>query len=178
MMNRLLLLLLCLVPALVCAEIYRTVDENGTVVFTDRPTDVSEAQQIKLQHTNRTAPPPTALENSAAGPDEAQEPAESPYNIAILTPENESTIPMGAGNFDVSAMIRPSLGSNTQIQLMLDGEPLGALQRHANWSLAGIARGAHDITVAIVNQDGEQLAISAPTRIYVMRPSLNNPPAN
>jgi len=174
-MCRLLLLLLCFAPALVYAEIYRIVDESGNVVFTDRPTDVSEAQQIKLQHTNRTSPPPEEVENAAETDDVAQEPGETNYNIVILSPENESTIPMGPGNFDVSAMIRPSLGSNTQVQLILDGKPLGGLQRHTSWSLTGVDRGAHDISVAIIDQDGQQVAISQPNRVYVIRPSLNNP---
>ncbi|MEM7402159.1 MAG: glutaredoxin family protein [Pseudomonadota bacterium] len=43
---RALIYLLFFVPALLAAEIYKTVDENGRVIFTDKPT--VEAQEVNV----------------------------------------------------------------------------------------------------------------------------------
>jgi hypothetical protein len=82
---------------------------------------------------------------------------------------------MGPGNFSVSASVRPSLVDGTLLQLYMDGTPWGDAQRETTWSLTNVFRGAHDITVAVVDEDGEQLTTSAPVRVYVLRPSINSP---
>jgi len=45
-MNKILCLLILFLPATVYAEIYKTVDENGRVIFTDKPT--AKAEQIEV----------------------------------------------------------------------------------------------------------------------------------
>jgi len=45
-MNKILCVLILFLPVTVCAEIYKTIDENGRVVFTDKPT--IEAQEVDV----------------------------------------------------------------------------------------------------------------------------------
>jgi glutaredoxin len=45
-MNKILYALLILLPFTVCAEIYKTVDENGRIIFTDKPT--AKAEQVEV----------------------------------------------------------------------------------------------------------------------------------
>jgi hypothetical protein len=169
------LLLLSLVAASVTAqEIFRTTDEDGNVVFTDQPPAGSaEAERIELQRTNTTPatplpprPTPDPLPKAPAFPD---------FDVAVSSPPNETTIAMGPGNFSVSASVRPSLVDGTLLQLYMDGTPWGDAQRETTWSMTNVFRGAHDITVAVVDEDGKQLTTSAPVRVYVLRPSINSP---
>ena len=80
---------------------------------------------------------------------------------------------MGPGNFAVDAKIAPALGSGESLQLYIDGIPWGNPQRETSWALTNIFRGAHDLTVAVIDGDGEQLASSDPIRVFVHRPSVN-----
>ena len=58
-MARLLILSLLLASTLASAQIYRTTDEDGNVIFTDRPpaSEGSEVEAVELNPTNTTPPP-------------------------------------------------------------------------------------------------------------------------
>jgi hypothetical protein len=176
-MTRPLLLALLLTPLAFfaqssAAEIYRTTDEQGNVVFTDKPpAGVSTAERVELPPTNitpATVPKPTPEPES--GEPEPDTPA---YSVAIVSPADETSLPMGPGNFSVSAKAQPSPGKNEGLQLYIDGIPWGDPQQNASWALTNIFRGEHKLTVAIVDAGGKQLAISAPIRVFVHRPSIN-----
>jgi hypothetical protein len=172
---RLLLVALLLTPiASPAQQIYRTVDEQGNVVFTDTPPpEGAEREEVQLQRLN-TAPPPPPRPDLA--PQEQEAPEEPPaveYGVSITVPANETTIPMGPGNFSVSAVVRPSLGAAEQLQLYVDAVPWGEPQSVPSWELTNVFRGAHDITVAVIDSEGEHLAVSDPVRVYVLRPSVN-----
>jgi hypothetical protein len=173
-MTRILLLTLMLLPLCVSADsIYRTTDEEGNVVFTDAPSaDGGTAEAVGVQRTNTTAPPSRSAypDSSNAGDSESEAPR---YNVVIVKPANETSFPMGPGNFSVSARVYPSLEKYESLQLFMDGEPWGSQQPSAFWDLTNVFRGAHDITVGAINADGETLATSEPVRVYVHRPSTN-----
>jgi hypothetical protein len=176
-MTRLLIILLFLaLPLSAPAKIYRTVDEQGNVVFTDEPPPAgAESEEVTLPQIN-TTPPPEPRPDLAPEPNEpAEEPAATEYGVAITDPSDETTIPMGPGNFTVSGVVRPSLGSGHKVQLFMDGVAQGDPQTTPSWQLTNVFRGAHDLTIAVIDGEGNQLAVSDPVRVYVLRPSVNYP---
>jgi hypothetical protein len=174
-MRTLVLCALLLLPQLGTAQIYKTVDEHGNVSYSDKPPASGSSEQVKLRETNST-PAPEIIEPltpaSAAAPADA---AAAGYTVAISSPGNESTVPMGPGNFPVSASVEPALGQGALLQLYIDGSPYGAPQSSSSWMLTNVFRGAHDLSVAIVDNKGDRQAESAPVRVYVLRPSVNSP---
>ncbi|MEH6568051.1 MAG: DUF4124 domain-containing protein [Halioglobus sp.] len=175
-MKRLTLILLLTLPMTVAAQIYKTTDSQGNVVFTDKPSSAGKpVEEVKL-HTTNTAPPPPDIPRpaSAAAASDTEESEQSSYTVGIASPANETTIPMGPGNFLLSATVEPSLASGEMLQLHMDGIPWGEPQASASWGLTNIFRGGHDFTVSVLGTDGAPLVSSTPVRIYVMRPSINN----
>jgi hypothetical protein len=170
-MNRLFAAILLLLPLAASGQnIYRTTDENGNVVFTDRPAKGSTTtEQVEIQQTNTTPATPIP---PRADP-QAAEPEEEEYSVNILSPDNETSFPMGAGNFSVSAEVSPGLTGGHALQLYVGAAPWGAPQSSTDWDLTNVFRGAHDLTVAVVDSDGEQVAVSPPIRVFVHRPSVN-----
>ena len=73
-MVRLLLIALLLTPlASAAQQIYRTVDEQGNVVFTDTPPpEGAEREEVQLQRLN-TAPPPPPRPDLAPEEKEAED---------------------------------------------------------------------------------------------------------
>lgn len=174
MMIRTLLLLGLLLPWTVSAQIYRTTDEQGNVVFTDKPPATStSAEPVELPPTNTT--PATEVRPRPKPVAPTQEPEGNDISVAITIPANETTIPMGPGNFAVNVEVEPSLGRGASLQLYMDGIPWGDPQQGNSWALSNVFRGAHDITVAVVDEQGQHLASSDPVRVYVLRPSINSP---
>jgi hypothetical protein len=175
-MTRLLLLALIALPLAASAQIYRTVDENGNVVFSDTPpAEGADGEEVELQPINTTPPPEPRPDLAPREPEEEAEleSAALDYGVAITVPANETTIAMGPGNFSVSAVVRPALGADHRLQLYMDGTPWGDPQTVPSWALTNVFRGAHDITIAVTDAEGEHLAISEPVRVYVLRPSIN-----
>lgn len=173
--RNLMLCLLVLLPQLVTAQIFRSVDEHGNVTFSDTPPNSGPSEQIEVRQTNRT-PAPAVIENLEPAADTAPEEAAAvAYSVAITSPENDTTIAMGPGNFSVSAAVEPALGQGGLLQLFIDGAPSGEPQAGGTWALTNVFRGAHDLTVAVVDSEGVRLAESAAVRVYVLRPSVNSP---
>lgn len=154
------------------AQIYKTTDEQGNVIFSDAPpAGTGQSEQVELPRTNTTPPPPTVV----PVPRPESEPAETepePLAVAITSPENESTIPMGGGNFSVSASLSPGGGEQQALQLLMDGAPQGAPQATGTWNLQNVLRGPHDLVVEAVDASGKVLARSESVRVYVLRPSV------
>lgn len=175
-MKHLLILLFCaLLGTSAAAQIYRVVDENGNVTFTDQPPAGEEnAEKIEIQTTNTSPPPATNLYQPSKDKSEDEEDEQSGgYQVAITAPANETIIPRGPGNFSVSASVSPSLGSGHMLQLLMDGAPREEPQTGTSWALTNVFRGEHNISVAVVDKDGKQLATSDSITVFVFRPSSN-----
>jgi hypothetical protein len=162
-----LLLLTLSVPAI--AQVYKHVDEDGNITFTDQPPPNSTP--VEIREPNSSSPPPVIAPAPAV---EAGEPViVSGYDIAIISPAMDTIIPRGPGNFSVSASLSPALKDGHQLQLLMDGTPREARQTSPSWALTNVFRGAHELTVAVVDKKGKQISISAPVTVYVFRPSSN-----
>jgi len=152
------------------AQVYREVDEEGNVTFTDRPQGESEA--VEIGPTN-TAPPPPAN----VFPDAPEEPANAAggsYEVAITNPAHETIIPRGPGNFSVSASVSPGLQTGHKLQLLMDGSPRQEPQTGSTWNLTNVFRGEHNLTVAVIDSKGKQLSESEAVTVFVFRPSTND----
>ena len=152
-------------------QVYRVVDENGNVSFTDSPStsQQSQAQPITIEQTNRAKPVAPANRSEASTP---EAPAAISFDTRILAPSQNTTIPMGPGNFAVRARVTPSLRNDESVQLLIDNEPFGEPQRRPNWSLTNIFRGAHALQVLRLDADGRELDRSSTVTVYVLRPSI------
>jgi hypothetical protein len=144
-MKRLALILLLTLPMAVSAQIYKTTDSQGNVAYTDKPSAAdSQTEEVNLQTTN-TAPPPPDIPRPAA---------------TAATPgaeESEKT---------VYTIEIATPANETTI-------PMGP-QIATSWGLTNVFRGAHDFTVSVLGADGVPLVSSAPVRVFIMRPSINN----
>ena len=153
-------------------KIYKVVDEEGNVTFTDTPPNDADAivEPHSILGTNTTPAVATAPED-AVKTDQAE--AKASYVTRIVSPADESTIPMGPGDFVVEAEVSPGLDNVEQLILLLDGEAVGAPQSFPRWQLTNVFRGAHQLQVVRVSETGATQSQSTEHTVYVMRPSVN-----
>ena len=162
-----------LAPAhiLMAQPVYKVTDTDGNVTFTDTPPlssdSIVEEQPV---HTPNSATPTETMRNPATL---VTVEGSTRYDTRIVAPANNSTIPMGPGNFTVQAALNPRLAPDENLQLLLDGEPVGAPQRIANWQLTNVYRGEHRLQVVRLDGSGTQRDTSAASTVYVMRPTVN-----
>ena len=155
------------------AQIYKHVDENGKITFTDQPPDDGRATQVEIKPIN-TTPPPSPSAYPRTTPEADDEAASSGYTISITSPADQTIIPRGPGNFSVSASISPSLAPAQTLQLLIDGSPRGEAQRNPSWAHTNVFRGEHQLVVAVLDANGEQVAKSDGITVFVFRPSSND----
>ena len=153
-------------------KIYKVVDEEGNVTFTDTPPNDADAivEPHSILGTNTTPAVATAPEN-AIKTDQAD--AKASYVTRIVSPADESTIQMGPGDFVVEAEVSPGLYNEEQLILLLDGAAVGAPQSFPRWQLTNVFRGAHRLQVVRVSETGAAQSQSTEHTVYVMRPSVN-----
>ena len=172
-MSQLLFALLLLMPLCSVADaIYRTTDARGNAVFTDTPPpDGRVSDQVDIAPIN-TTPAPQAVFIPVSDKTMAEEQREAPaYTVSISAPLNDTTIPLGPGNFSVSSTVSAELGADDSLQLFIDGAPQGEPQRGTTWALTNVFPGQHDLTAAVIDGSGTILALSPAVRIFVLRTS-------
>lgn len=156
------------------AQIYKYEDDNGNPIFSDRkPSDNKagkDVEEVRLQRTNTTpAPNPRTVD---AEPSIISEGESIVYHTVITQPTSGSTIPMGPGDFPVTARAEPPLGAGEMLRLTLDGTAVGSPQRSGVWELNNVFRGEHTLVVERLDKNLSPLHKSAAVTVYVLRPSV------
>ena len=150
------------------AKIYRSVDKNGNVIFSDQPAEgASASEEVHLR-------PPNALPMKRVKLPEAEsqieedEPPEGYRSLVITRPEPESTIRNQQEPVVVSVDLQPSLQGDDRLVLFDNGEAQPGM------ALNTVIRGTHTLVVKVLNSDDEVLISSEPVQVYIHRSTVQN----
>lgn len=141
---------LCCVPALVSAEIYRSVDENGNVVYTDQPGQDAKKVDLPELSTYESKPVPAGTFDA-----EAQPAAANAVQLSFVQPGADETIFDNEGNVAVAVRVDPPLQAGQRMALQLDeGSPVETDQ--PTYQFSGVDRGTHTLHAWVLGADGTQ----------------------
>lgn len=148
------------------ADVYKTVDENGRITYSDQPVNES-SQKMDLPDIN-TQPAP------APRPSRRQPPAGDPdiptnYTVRITHPPAELQIQPDQRDLNIQVTTSPQLYSQHELRVTDNGEVLSGLQ------IQEITRGTHTFVASVYDANGRLLGQSAPVEVHVHRPTLNSP---
>jgi hypothetical protein len=156
------------------AEIYKTVDEDGNVVFTDIPPreDDENAEQIIIEDPNSFAVE-EAIPNADAWIVEPQEGEgeEPPFRyqaLEIVSPADDEPVRENAGNITIVTNLNPRLQRGHLARLLMDGNIVQEGPQ-ASFSLANVDRGTHTIRVEIVDESGQVMIRSGDSTFHMLR---------
>jgi hypothetical protein len=178
------LLTLLVLPAL-AAPIYRTRDESGNPVFTDRPQGADPERVDVAPSTSNVyrlpeavpAPDPGTVADENLGTPEADAAAPPSYTVFVEQPGVEEAVRANGGNVTVLARVEPGLREGDRLELLWDGEPRGT-SRDGSFRLEAVDRGEHRVVIRVLGGDGDELARSDTVTFYVLRRSVLLPPGN
>jgi uncharacterized protein DUF4124 len=166
-------ILLCITMTMltsVSAEVYRTLDEDGNVIFTDKPSP--DAEKIKIDKIQTVSPPP--VEDFEYTPPEKT--TEFVYTtLEIVSPENDQVFTGNIGDVTVSIMVQPELNAAQGDRLLLSMDGNKQEDSSSTFKFTNLDRGVHTVKVDVVNKDGKSLKSSAPVSFTVIRTSVLNP---
>ncbi|MFP1683734.1 DUF4124 domain-containing protein [Alloalcanivorax sp. C16-1] len=156
--------------------IYRTVDENGNVLFTDNPPDKGRAEPVQVGPVNTMEGRREALPVLAPDQPEPREdttepaPADAGYRaLRITTPADGATVRMPQDNpVAVQASAEPALLNGHRLVILDNGQPVdgGALDFPNP--------GPHRLQAVIEDENGRRLITSSPVTLHVHRTNIDS----
>lgn len=167
----LLIFLLCLVCGPAGTEtVYRTVDADGSVIYSDRPMPGAEPIELPEWPPVPAATPWRPIRKLS--PEESI-PFPSYESVAIASPAPDSAAWYPTGQVTVSVTTQPPLQEGHTLVLYLNGRRVAENQT-TTFQLHNVHRGTHRLEAAVHAHDGE-LRRSETVRFHVLKPSLESP---
>lgn len=182
-------ILFCIFTLSAQAEIYRWVDHEGNVVFSDE--SHPQAEVIEISPSTVISPDNAITTGDAEAdailklsPDDVP-PIEEPtvalpaYQLRVIAPANDESIWVNNGDVTVSLIVEPQLDieRGDMIVLSLDGATVGEPQATTSFQLPNLSRGSHTVSASIVSNTGTVMTSSDAITFHLHRTSVLNKPA-
>lgn len=160
------------------ADVYKIVDEDGNVTFTDRPPD-PDAQPLKLRQLSIVErpeyKPPRSRdeEDGAEGDDEPslRELRREYRDFRLVSPEPDQSF-WGTGNVATIAWeSRRALRPGMTVQFFLDGQPVGGPTVNPVLATEPLDRGEHQATATLLTANGQAVTTAGPVTFHIKQQS-------
>src|SRR5437868_2224923 len=179
MRRRLLTLISLLASLAVAGTVYKWVDENGVVHYSDQPHP--EAQKVDVppaQTYKGGASVPAMPTTGPSAPPASSEPASAYQGCAISEPAKDQTFT----NVDaLSVVVRtdPGLRPGDRVYLTLDGQPLnGGNPTGSQFTLSPVDRGTHVVQAIVRDSQGGLMCQSPRTPVRGLSARCERPVAD
>ena len=158
----------------IATEVYKTVDENGNVTFTDNPPTGSDPSKVKIGPVNAqqatVLPPPEPAVSPEDETDEGEAVEEVPYSSSLITqPLDNAAIPRGQLEVVVQIGLKPPLQTGHQVKFFHNGRRMGPPTSNTRFVLTDLIRGEHKVKAQIFGADGKRKAETQTITFYVHR---------
>jgi len=158
-------------------KLYKWVDENGNVHYSDEPHKGAEVLEIKEVPTIKMNTPKiqaTGLEalDIKEDPDDFQ----GGYSVARLSePLDESVVRNNAGAITLTAQLTPSLSESHTIRFFLDGRPVSQDPKALSVTIEKQNYGEHSAYFVVLNRKGKQVLVSKTSHfnlLHIINPNI------
>ena len=160
------------------AAVYKSVDAQGNVVYTDEPG--GDAKPVKLPPLS-TVPAPryksSAQPSTLSSANTEQSAAANYRQISIVSPTEDATLRDNTGAVPVNVVVEPELNSvaGHRYRYYLDGQAQGKPTKSGQVSFENLDRGSHTVEAAVVDSADRELIRSSSVQFFLHRQSVNFP---
>jgi hypothetical protein len=171
-----LLIFALMLSGTLAAAVYKWVDSQGNVNYSDIPEHPS-AEPVDLPDFSRYEPRVPEMPSIEADEDERPEQAAKPEKrvLEIVQPEVDATVRNNQGIVPVVLLLNPSLEEGQYLQLMLDGTPVEGKHTTTSMQLEGVLRGPHVLQAKLMDEEGRTLFRSESLRFFMRQASRFDP---
>jgi hypothetical protein len=178
-MRVVILLALLIAAAAGATDVYRSVDANGQVHYSDQWRPGAEKIRIETE-----APPASATVQAGRNPaaeagTNVRSPPGKPANryesVEITRPAQQEVLWNIEGQLPVSVRVTPALQAGDSLRLFLDGNLREMPAGRTDLQLQEVHRGAHTLRAEVVNGAGAVMIASPTVSFAVRQTSLLNP---
>ena len=172
---------LCLVPALAAADrVYTWTDDRGVPHYSDQPKvpqarELSPARMNLYQRRDSIVRVPEDMD-----PGDADDNGNAENNdfdgydrLSIASPEHDSVVRDNLGNVSVQLALEPDLQPGHRVQARIGDEDRGEFES-LSFIIPEVHRGSWDLTVHVVDEEGERLIESDTVTFHMLQASRLN----
>ena len=174
--NRYIIILSLFLPALLLSQslnadtVYKKVNQDGSVEYSDQP--FAGASELKLeQHKGQSTLPaytPSQLSSSSL----SKKKTNNVVNIEVLSPKHGDTIRNNEGNLTIMVQKFGKNKNTYKTQILINDSPIGNLTQATVIKLKNLDRGEIKIKAQLISRSGKILATSTESVVYLHRMSV------
>ena len=156
--------------------VWRWVDQDGVVHYSDRPVEGAERIELSGPQTFPGQPglAPAAPGRSASSP--ARQEDQAPYRrFEIVAPAQQETLWNIGGTLAVTVALEPPLQPGHRLDVYLDGERRNLGATSTQLTVPEVYRGLHTLQAVIVDESGSEVLRSLAVTFMVQQTSILNP---
>lgn len=143
--------------------IYKTVNADGSVTYSDQPSEGAEIIQLNVPTNTMQSNPNSTAPQALVQPKQA-----TVHKLKVVSPQAEATIRSNTGEMSITATLDPA--SSGIYQLVINGKvhesPNGVFR------LTEIYRGAYQYTIKFIDNSGKVIALTEPRNFYMHQASV------
>lgn len=164
-------LMLCCLPWLAMAGVYKWVDADGTVHYSDTPREGAEEIHVAPPQTYTPAPMPRFSPRP-----ETPAPVPAYTRFELTAPADDATVRDNTGAISVSFALEPALmvEQGHRLVVLLDGQA-GVPTQQTSVTLENVDRGTHTLQGQIIDADGKVLISTPSIKVHLHRQSVLMP---
>lgn len=149
------------------ADIYKSVNDEGVIEYSDQPRD--GAEKIKVKNPQSITLPKGSDVFAPQNTDTDSNSEATYQSVTITQPANDSAFNSGNGLVSVSSETTPALQAGHSLQLVMDGTPYNSNQS-GSFGLSNVDRGTHQLQVNVIDGTGNTIISSDITTFTLHRP--------
>ncbi|MCG8672042.1 MAG: DUF4124 domain-containing protein [Pseudomonadales bacterium] len=163
------LALLIVCQAATAATVYKKVDENGNLIFSDTPMDDAEKLEVKpvptlkIDKTPKFVPTPEKVKETV-----------NYQSLEITSPVQDENFINNMGTVTVTVQSTPTLNPEHQVQLLFNGVKRAGPSATTSFSFSNLDRGTYEAKAQVIDTQGKTLITSPPITFHVKRPVIRN----
>jgi hypothetical protein len=158
----------------VATTLYRWVDAQGVVHYSDTPHQGAEVMQISGAQTYHGTSAAPATPSAAAPPQAGNKP--EPYQSCAITQPAPDASLYAPESVAVSVEVSPGLHDGDQLTVQVDGRQLEpTVDGGQSFVIPQPGRGDHSVSAQVRSPDGAMLCNAPQVTFSVTQPSVNSP---
>ncbi len=166
-----LLVMIVLLAQVAAGDVYKTVDKDGNIKYTDKP-QADKAEKLELREINTVpAAQPESFPQSESVDSFPSQQAAFSYQLDIISPRSDVTIPVGQRDLAIAINLNPALRQGDLLVYFMNGELLEETTMN-NIIVKDVPRGTHTLVVEAIDENGQSLGTSPPVLVNVIRSNI------
>lgn len=155
-------------------RVYKRVNPDGSVEYTDQPDEDAEVMKVPKGSTFTMPKAPPLSSTRSNRPQTDSDAAKIYESLVISTPENDEAIRSNEGRVTAIAKSVPILRNAHSVRWTLDGRILEQKVSSPVLQMTNVDRGTHNLEVAILDAGGNVLITSEKIVFHLQRVSAGN----